>query len=130
LIMLREHYYWPVMEKDIQDILRRYSTCEVAKSHSLPHSLYTPLIVPTLPWVDVSMDFIIGLPKTQRNKDSIFVVVDRFSKMAHFIPCNRTNDATHIVELYFKEVTKLYGIPRSIISDRDTKFLSHFWITL
>jgi len=102
----------------------------VAKSHFLPHSLYTTLPVPTLPWVDVSMDFILGLPKTQRNKDLIFVVMDRFFKMAHFIVCNMTNDATHIAELYFNEVTILHGIPRSIVFDRDTTFLSHFWIIL
>jgi len=124
--MLREHYYWPGMEKDVQDIIRRCSTCQIANSHSLPQGLYTPLLIPTLPWVDVSMDFILGLPKTRRNKDSIFVVVDRFSKMAHFIPCNKTNDATHVAELYFKEVMRLHGILSSIISDRDTKFLSHF----
>jgi len=130
LTILREHYYWPRMEKDVQGIVRRCGTCQAAKSHTLPHGLYIPLPVPTLPWVDVSMDFILGLPKTQKGKDSMFVVVDRFSKVAHFIPYNKTNDATHITEPYFKEVTRLHGIPNSIVSDRDIKFLSHFQITL
>ena len=126
LAMLRKHYFWPSVSKDTQYILRRCATCQVAKSHSLPHGLYTPLPVPTLPWVDVSMDFVLGLPKAQRSKDSIFAMVNRFSKMAHSIACNKTDDATHIIELYSKEIIRLHGIPRSIISDHDTKFLGHF----
>jgi len=118
------------MEKNVQDILRRCGTYQVAKSHTLPHGLYAPLLAPTLPWVDVSMDFILGLPKTQRNKDLIFVVGDRSSKTTYFLSCNKTTNATYIMELYFKEVTKLHGIPKSVIVERDLKFFSHFWIIL
>jgi len=107
LIMLREHYYWPSMSKDVQDVLGRCVTCQVAKSHLLSQGLNMPLPISTLHWVEVRMDFILVLPKTQRNKASIFVVVDKFSKIAHFMTCNKTNDATHIAKLYFKEVMKL-----------------------
>lgn len=128
--LIQESFFWPKVTKDIGHWIQRCAVCQLGKSHSLPQGLLFPLPVPDKPWESVSMDFVVCLPRTQGGKDSILVVVDRFSKMAQLIACHTSNDATQIANLYFKEVVKLQGIPRSIVSDRDSKFLSHLLVTL
>ena len=126
LDVLHGYSYWPNMKRDMQKICDRCIICRQTKSKVMPHEIYTPLFVPKEPWVDVSMDFILGLPWSRKVKDSIFVVVDRFSKMTYFIVCHKTDDATNIADIFFREVFRL----RSIVSDRDVKFLSYFWKVL
>ncbi|KAL6327536.1 hypothetical protein AAG906_021627 [Vitis piasezkii] len=116
LDVLHEHFFWPKMKHDVERACARCITYRQAKSRVLPHGLYTPLLAPSVPWVDISMDFVLGLPRSRNGRDSIFVVVDRFSKMAHFISCHKTDDATHIANLFFREIVRLHGVPRSIVS--------------
>ncbi|XP_071924844.1 uncharacterized protein [Coffea arabica] len=130
LAILQEHFHWPRMKRDVERMVAKCITCHKAKSKLQPYGLYSPLPVPKEPWTDISMDFVLGLPRSKRGNDSIFVIVDRFSKMAHFIPCHKIDDASHIADLFFKEIIRLHGMPRTIVSDRDVKFLSYFWKTL
>ena len=81
------------MKKDVAKICYKCIACKQAKYKLKPHGLYMPLLVPSSPWTDISMDFVLDLPRTRHGHDSIFVVVDRFSKMDHFIACRKTDDA-------------------------------------
>jgi hypothetical protein len=92
-----------------------------------PTGLLQPLPVPEWKWETISLDFITGLPKTLKQNDSIMVVIDKLSKSAHFIPVKSTFKAINIAEIFMKEIFRLHGIPKMVISDRDVKFTSAFW---
>ena len=130
ILAVEARYYWPHLRRDIRRIVGRCSTCMIGKMTKQNSGQYMPLPVPESPWQEVSLDFVLGLPRTRRQLDTILVVIHRFSKMAHFIACSRTSDAPHTARLFFNEVVRLHGIPRSIVSDRDVRFTSKFWKTL
>lgn len=126
---MKHFYFWPRMRTQAQKFVEKCAIYQHAKGKSQNTSLYIPLSIPNRPWDSINMDFVLDMPKIKMGYDSIFVVVDRFLKMAHFIPCFNTSDATH-TSIFSKEFVRLHGLPRNIVSDRDTKFRRHFWNTL
>jgi hypothetical protein len=124
--VLAAHFFWPKMRCDMERYVSRCTNWNKAKSRLNKHGLYMTLPVPSVSWEDIFMDFVLDLPRTKRGRDSIFVVVNHFSKMAHFIPCHKSDNASHAANLFFAEIVRLHGVPNIIILDGDTKFLSNF----
>ena len=83
--------------------------------------------IPTWKWEEVNMDFVTGLPRTHHQHDSVWVIIDRMTKSAYFLPVRTSYSTEDYAKLYIRELVRLHGVPLSIISDRGTQFTSHFW---
>jgi hypothetical protein len=124
---IRERFSWKGLKDDVLKHIRECTTCQQNKSEQThPAGLLQPLPIPEQKWESISMDFITGLPRVQ-GKDCIFVVVDRLTKFAHFFAIPTDYKAIQVAELFFREVFRLHGLPRQIVSDRDGRFINAFW---
>jgi len=127
LELITRDFHWPNLRKSIRRLIRNCDVCQRSKpSRHAPYGLLQALSVPSERWWDISMDFITVLP-ISNGYDSIFVVKDRLSKQAHFIPCKKTITGEETAELFLREIFRLHGSPRSIVSDRGTQFVSTYW---
>jgi IS30 family transposase len=116
------------MKRDIAEYVALCDTCQRVKAeHQRPAGLLQPLQVLEWKWEDIAMDFIVGLLRTQSGYDSIWLIVDRLTKVAHFIPVKTTYSAPQLAELYMLMIVCLHGVPKKIMSDRGTQFASEFW---
>jgi len=124
---MKKHFSWKGMKMDVEDFVKQCSICQHAK-HSLQHpmGLLQPLPIPAGVYQDLTMDFIEGLPKSE-GYNVILVVVDRLTKYAHFLPIRHPYTAAVVAQTFLDNVVKLHGLPASIVTDRDTIFVSHFW---
>ena len=125
---LRQRLWWTRMKREIAQYVSECDICKRVKaSHLRPAGLLQPLTIPSGKWEDISIDFIVGLPKTAKGYDSIWVVVDRLTKSAHFIPVKTGYKSHQYAELYIVRIVSLHGIPKTIISDRGSQFVARFW---
>ncbi|GJW61469.1 putative reverse transcriptase domain-containing protein [Tanacetum coccineum] len=128
---LKKLYWWPNMKAIIAEYVGKCLTCSRVKAEcQKPSGLLIQPEIPTWKWERITMDFVTKLPKTSSGHDIIWVIVDRLTKSAHFIPTRETDSMETLTRLYIKEIVSRHGVPISIISDRDSHFTSRFWQSL
>jgi hypothetical protein len=125
---LRSLYWWTRMKREIAKYIFECDTCQRIKaSHLKVVGTLQALPIPSWKWEDICMDFIVGLPSTSRRHDSIWVIVDRLTKIAHFLPVHTTHKTEKYAEIYIDQIVRLHGNPRTIVSDRGAPFVARFW---
>jgi hypothetical protein len=125
---LKTRYWWNGMKRDVVEYIALCDTCQrVNAEHQRPARLLQPLKILEWKWEEIGMDFIVGLPRTQAGYDSIWVIVDRLTKVAHFIPVKTTYSGAKLAEFYMSRIVCLHGVPKKIVLDRGSQFISKFW---
>ncbi|XP_071921751.1 uncharacterized protein [Coffea arabica] len=125
---VKELYWWDGLKKDVARFVQKCLICQQGKSEHQKHSgLLQPLEIPEWKWDHITMDFVTGLPRSQKGFDAVWVIVDRLTKSAHFLPVNMSFSLEKLAKLYTEEIMRLHGIPISIVSDHDPRFVSRFW---
>ncbi|GJZ04279.1 putative reverse transcriptase domain-containing protein [Tanacetum coccineum] len=128
---LKKLYWWPNMKAEIATYVSKCLTCAKVKiEYQKPSGLLVQPEIPKWKWENITMDFVTKLPRTAAGQDTIWVIVDRLTKSAHFLPMREDDTLEKLTRQYLKEVVSRHGVPVSIISDRDGKFTSHFWKSL
>ncbi|GKE24101.1 putative reverse transcriptase domain-containing protein [Tanacetum coccineum] len=128
---LKKLYWWPNMKAEIATYFSKCLTCAKVKAeYQKPSGLLDQPVIPVWKWENITMDFVTKLPKTSSGQDTIWVIVDRLTRSAHFLPIKETDSMEKLTRQYLKEVVSRHGVPVSIISDRDSKFTSHLWKSL
>ncbi|GJX17730.1 putative reverse transcriptase domain-containing protein [Tanacetum coccineum] len=128
---LKKLYWWPNMKAEIATFVSKCLTCAKVKAeYQKPSGLLVQPEIPQWKWEKITMDVVTKLPKTSSGQDMIWVIIDRLTKYAHFLLVKGTNLVEKLMRQYLKEVVSRHGVPVSIISDRDSRFTSHFWQSL
>jgi len=125
---LKAHYWWNEIKRDIADFVAWCFTYQRVKlEHKKPRGLLQPLPIPVWKCEHLTIDFVLRMPKTTKQHGSVWVIVDRMTKAAHFLAIKTTFISKQLADLYIKEIVRLHFMPLNIVSDRDTKFISRFW---
>ncbi|WOH04359.1 hypothetical protein DCAR_0623768 [Daucus carota subsp. sativus] len=128
---MKSHYWWSGMKRDVAEFTAKCLTCQQVKvEHQAPAGKLHPLSIPEWKWEKITMDFVTNLPKTRKGNDAIWIIVDRLTKSAHFLPIRWGCTLDHLAQRYVNEIVRLHGVPISIVSDRDPRFTSRFWKSL
>ena len=125
---LKQFYWWKGMKRNVTEYVFKCLMCQQVKDeHQMPTDLLNPLPIPQWKWDNITMDFVSGLPLTQQKHDFVWVIIDRLTKSAHFIPIRIDYSMDRLAELYVDEIVRLHGVLLSIVSDRDPRFTLRFW---